>query len=51
LAQTLNVSRTAFTLTAGTGNNTATWNPTLVVALPAAAVVGTYTGTVTHSVA
>jgi len=51
LAQTLNVSRTAFTLTAGTGNNTATWNPTLVVALPAAAVVGTYTGTVAHSVA
>ena len=41
----------AFTLTAGVGNNSATWNPTLVVAVPAAAVAGTYTGTVTHSVA
>ena len=42
---------TAFTLTAGVGNNSATWNPTLVVTAPAAAVAGTYTGTVTHSVA
>ena len=41
----------AFTLTLGVGNNTATWNPTLQVAVPAAAVAGTYTGTVTHSVA
>lgn len=51
LAQALSTSRTAYTLTAGVGNNTATWNPTIVVAVPAAAVVGTYTGTVTHSVA
>ena len=50
-AQSLSVPRTAFTLTAGTGNNTAAWNPTLVVSVPAAAVGGTYTGTVTHSVA
>lgn len=42
---------TAFSLTLGVGNNTATWNPTLIVAAPAAAVAGTYTGTVTHSVA
>ncbi|MDH6124622.1 hypothetical protein P3T39_001564 [Kitasatospora sp. GP82] len=42
---------TAFTLTAGVGNNSASWNPTLVVAVPAAAVGGNYTGTVTHSVA
>jgi len=41
----------AFTLTAGVGNNTAAWNPTIVVAVPAAAVGGTYTGTITHSVA
>lgn len=34
----------------GVGNNTATWNPTLAAALPAAAVVGTYTGTITQSV-
>ncbi|MDH6580461.1 hypothetical protein [Kitasatospora sp. MAP5-34] len=50
-AQTLASSRTAFTATAGVGNNTAAWNPTLVVAVPAGAVGGTYTGTVTHSVA
>ncbi|WP_370153756.1 hypothetical protein [Streptacidiphilus sp. EB129] len=50
-AQNLSVSRTAFTLTAGTGDDSATWNPTIVVTLPAAAVAGTYTGTVTHSVA
>ncbi len=50
-AQSLNVSRTAYSLTGGTGNNSATWNPTLVVAIPASAVNGTYTGTVTHSIA
>ncbi len=48
--QTLNVDRTAFSLEAGAGNNSATWNPTVVIALPAAAVAGTYAGTVTHSV-
>lgn len=42
---------TAMTLTAGVGDNTATWDPTLVVHVPAAAVGGVYTGTVTHSVA
>lgn len=50
-AAVLDTSRTAYSLTAGVGDNSATWNPTLVVALPAAAVGGTYTGTVTHSVA
>jgi hypothetical protein len=29
----------------------ATWNPTLIVDIPAGAVAGTYTGTITHSVA
>jgi hypothetical protein len=51
LAQSLSVPRTAFTLTAGVGDNSATWNPGLIVNVPAAAVAGTYTGTVTHSVA
>ncbi|WBP90327.1 hypothetical protein [Kitasatospora cathayae] len=50
-AQTLDVSRTAYSLTGGTGNNSATWNPTLVIAIPNSAVNGTYTGTVTHSIA
>lgn len=30
---------------------TATWNPTLSVAVPVAAVAGTYTATITHSAA
>jgi hypothetical protein len=50
-AQVLTSSRTSFALTLGVGNNSASWNPTIVVAVPAAAVGGTYTGTVTHSVA
>jgi hypothetical protein len=41
----------AVTGTAGVGNNTATWNPAIAVAVPASAVGGTYTGTVTQSVA
>jgi hypothetical protein len=36
--------------TAGSGNNTATWDPTISVAVPASAVGGDYTGTLTHSV-
>jgi hypothetical protein len=36
--------------TAGVGNNTATWNPALAVAVPASAVGGIYTGTLTQSV-
>jgi hypothetical protein len=35
---------------ATTGNNFATWNPTVTITLPAQAVAGTYTGTITHSV-
>lgn len=49
-AVALGTQLTAFTLTAGVGNNSGTWNPTLLVDLPAAAVGGTYTGTVTHTV-
>ncbi|WP_062430458.1 hypothetical protein [Herbidospora daliensis] len=51
LAQPLSATVTAFTATALIGNNTVTWNPTLRVTIPNSAVVGTYTGTVTHSVA
>ncbi|MGS2645632.1 hypothetical protein [Streptosporangium sp. LJ11] len=50
-AQSLDVSRTAFSKTTGSGNNSATWNPTIVINIPAQAVIGTYTGTVNHSVA
>jgi hypothetical protein len=50
-ATSLTESATAFTLTEGTGNNSATWDPTLVVSVPSSGVAGTYTGTVTHSVA
>lgn len=50
-AATMGSTVTAFSLTSGVGNNSATWNPTIVVAAPAAAVAGTYTGTVTHSIA
>jgi hypothetical protein len=32
------------------GNNSVTWNPTVTVMLPAQAVAGEYTGTITHSV-
>jgi hypothetical protein len=42
---------TAMSLSGGAGSNSATWDPTLVVSVPAAAVAGTYSGTVTHSVA
>lgn len=42
---------TVLTGSAGVGNNTATWNPTLALAVPASAVGGTYTGTLTQSVA
>jgi hypothetical protein len=50
-AQSLDTSRTAFSKTTGSGNNSATWNPTIVINVPAQAVAGTYTGTVNHSVA
>ncbi|MGW2373447.1 hypothetical protein [Kitasatospora sp. NPDC001683] len=48
--QALSSARTAFT-SSGSGSNSTSWIPTLVVNIPAAAVHGTYTGTVTHSVA
>jgi hypothetical protein len=50
-AVVLNETRPAFSKSTGSGNNSATWNPTLVIDVPAAAVAGTYSGTVSHSVA
>jgi hypothetical protein len=31
------------------GNTTVTWDPTIQVAVPAGAIGGTYTATITHS--
>ncbi|MER7498921.1 hypothetical protein AB0L05_26925 [Nonomuraea pusilla] len=50
-AVSLDTTRTAFSKTSGSGNNSATWNPTIVINVPAQAVAGTYTGTINHSVA
>ena len=50
-AQALSVTRTAF---AGQGtllSISASWNPTIIINIPASAVAGTYSGTITHSVA
>jgi hypothetical protein len=44
-----NAPQTIMTST-GNGNNTATWSPTIAVAVPSAAVVGAYTATMTQSV-
>ena len=49
--QDLSVSRTAFRSSGLALSITTTWNPTIVVAIPPAAVAGTYSGTITHSVA
>jgi hypothetical protein len=51
VAESLSASRTAFAATATVGNTSATWNPTVVVTVPSTAVVGTYSGTITHSAA
>ena len=41
----------AFTAVAEVGATSVSWNPTITVTLPSAVVAGTYTGTITHSVA
>jgi hypothetical protein len=38
------------TATAASGPNTATWDPSIGVPIPAGALAGTYTATITHSV-
>ncbi len=42
---------TAFSATSEVGDTVVTWDPQITITLPAAAVNGTYTGTITHSVA
>jgi hypothetical protein len=44
------IPQTVVAGTAGVGDNSATWNPTIAVAVPSAAVAGLYTATVMHSV-
>ena len=51
LAPSLSTSRTAFSSTGLVLSIATTWRPTIVVAIPANAVAGTYSGTITHSVA
>ncbi|MFF2146453.1 hypothetical protein [Kitasatospora sp. NPDC058190] len=46
-----NSAQTVLTGSAGVGDNTASWDPTVAVNVPASAVSGTYTGTLTQSVA
>ena len=50
-AVNLTAPRTAFSLASGSSVTSASWNPTLSVAVPAGAVGGGYTATITHSVA
>ncbi len=50
-AVALSVPREAFRKTLGNGNNTVSWVPSIRIAIPAGVVAGTYTGTITHSIA
>lgn len=50
-AEILSAPRTAFRSSGLVLSITTEWNPTIVIAIPAAAVAGTYSATVTHSVA
>jgi hypothetical protein len=45
-----NSPQAVMSASSGNGDNTASWNPTESVAVPAAAVTGNYTSTLTHSV-
>lgn len=49
-ALTLATPRTAFSA-AGTGDNSASWAPSVILNVPVGAIAGAYTGTITHSVA
>lgn len=51
LSGTLGGTLNAQVATSLLGSDTATWNPTISVALPTTVVTGTYTATLTHSVA
>jgi hypothetical protein len=50
-AQNLSVARTAFSGSGALLSISASWNPTIIIDIPAAAVAGVYSGTITHSVA
>ncbi|TDC83898.1 hypothetical protein E1193_07425 [Micromonospora sp. KC606] len=50
VGETLDLSRTAFSHSGGTGNNSATWNPSLTAQVALNKVAGTYTGTISHTV-
>jgi hypothetical protein len=41
----------AVTASGITGDNSATWNPTITVAIPGGTIAGVYSATITHSVA
>jgi hypothetical protein len=49
-ARALSSTVVAFSATGVTGGTSATWRPTIVVQIPTGVVIGTYTGTITHSV-
>ncbi|GAA1261466.1 hypothetical protein GCM10009665_58990 [Kitasatospora nipponensis] len=46
-----NAAQAVVTGSAGVGDNTASWDPTVAVNVPVGAIGGTYTGTLTQSVA
>jgi hypothetical protein len=50
-AVVLSTTRTAFSATGALLNISVSWNPTIIVTIPTSAVAGTYSGTITHSVA
>jgi hypothetical protein len=50
-AMSLDSPKTAFAHTGVIGSQSTTWNPTVAVNVPTDAVAGTYSGTITHSVA
>ena len=50
-AVNLSQPRTAFAGTARGTTTSVSWNPTIVINIPATAVAGSYTGVITHSVA
>nr|WP_062341011.1 hypothetical protein [Herbidospora sakaeratensis] len=50
-AVALTGTHTAFAVTLAVGNTSLAWNPTVIVRVPSSAVAGTYSGTITHSVA
>jgi hypothetical protein len=49
-AEVIATAQDAFTHTGGSGANSVSWNPTLIIAVAADKVAGAYSGTVTHTV-